>query len=342
MTLLCSTFLVSLALTGLVRHLALHKNLLDVPNARSSHSIPTPRGGGIAIVVAYLMALTLLYGLGELPFAAWLGLALSAAVVALIGFIDDLEHVPARWRLLVHFAAAGLLLSCVGGLPPLPLPWVGTLDLGWVGTALLGLFLVWLINLYNFMDGIDGIAAAQAVTVCLGMAFLSWYGDHANTLEPLVMLAVAALGFLLWNFPPAKIFMGDVGSGFLGAALGGLMTWQAQTSGDLLWAWLIMLGTFVVDASLTLLRRLLRRQRVYEAHRSHAYQSASRQAGSHRPVTLAVIALNLLWLLPCAWLAVSGLLPGLVALLVAYLPLMLLALYYRAGADEARSRAMPR
>lgn len=340
MTLLCSTFLVSLVLTGLVRHLALHKNLLDVPNARSSHSIPTPRGGGLAIVIAYLMGLTLLTVLGELPLAVWLGLALSAAAVALIGFVDDLEHVPARWRLLVHIASAILLIACVGGLPPLPLPGLGPVALGGVGTALLGLFLVWLINLYNFMDGIDGIAAAQAVTVCLGMAFLSWYGGHSAVLVPLLALALAALGFLLWNFPPAKIFMGDVGSGFLGAALGGLMTWQVQGNGELVWAWLIMLGTFVVDASLTLLRRLLRRQRVYEAHRSHAYQSASRRWGSHRPVTLAVIALNLFWLLPCAWLAVAGLLPGLLALLVAYLPLAVLALYYRAGADDAPARAM--
>ncbi|WP_263146536.1 glycosyltransferase family 4 protein [Pseudomonas sp. RIT-PI-AD] len=334
MILSCLTFLLALTLTGLMRYLALHKNLLDVPNARSSHSTPTPRGGGIAIVAAYLAALTFLFATGELPLWTWLGLAASAGAVALIGFIDDLEHVPARWRLLVHGGAAAWLLACVGGLPALDVPLLGTLDAGWLGTALLWVFLIWLINLYNFMDGIDGIAAAQAVTVCLGMAFLSWYAGHGEIGLPLGLLAMAALGFLVWNFPPAKIFMGDVGSGFLGVALGGLMTWQAQMANELIWAWLIMLGSFVVDASLTLLCRLLRGKRVYEAHRSHAYQSASQLAGAHRPVTLAVIALNLFWLLPCAWLAIAGVLPGLVALVIAYVPLLLLALHFRAGFDE--------
>jgi len=149
------------------------------------------------------------------------------------------------------------------------------------------------------------------------------------------MLAAAVLGFLLWNFPPARIFMGDAGSGFLGIVLGVLSLQAAWTNPLLLWAWLILLGVFIVDATLTLLRRLLRGEKVYEAHRSHAYQYASRRFGRHLPVTMAVAALNLVWLLPLAMLVAVGWLDGLLGVLVAYAPLVVLAWRFDAGRAEA-------
>lgn len=152
---------------------------------------------------------------------------------------------------------------------------------------------------------------------------------------PMLLLAAVA-GFLCWNFPPARIFMGDAGSGFLGLMLGLLSIQAAWINPDFFWAWLILLGVFVVDATLTLLRRLARRQKLYEAHRSHAYQYASRKYGGHRSVTIAVGVINLLWLLPLAMLVGLGYVDGSFGLLVAYAPLISLAFHFKAGAAEVQ------
>ena len=184
------------------------------------------------------------------------------------------------------------------------------------------------------MDGIDGLASVEAITVAVGGALLyALIGLPALAVAPL-LLAAAVGGFLLWNFPPARIFMGDVGSGFLGIMLGGLAFQAAAVAPQLLWGWLILLGVFVVDATFTLFRRLLRGERLDQAHRTHAYQYASREYGAHRPVTLAVLAINVLWLLPWACVVALGYIDGLLALFIAYLPLALLAVRFKAGQLE--------
>src|SRR5690606_17291136 len=205
-----------------------------------------------------------------------------------------------------------------------------TFELAWFGHALAALYLVWLLNLYNFMDGIDGIASVEAICVALGGALVYLLSVSASGVAasggwlPPVLLAAAVAGFLVWNFPPARIFMGDAGSGFIGIVLGVLSIQAAAMQPALLWCWLILLGVFVVDATQTLLRRLLRGEKVYEAHRSHAYQFAARACGRHLPVTLAVLALNVLWLLPVAVLVALGWLDGALGMLIAYAPLLLL------------------
>lgn len=324
---------VSLFLTGALRRYALARSLMDIPNGRSSHSVPTPRGGGVAIVLSFLAALPLLTSVGMLAWPVMWALLGAGAWIAMVGFLDDHGHIAARWRLLAHFIGAGWALGWLGGLPPLVI-FGFDLELGWLGYALAAFYLVWLLNLYNFMDGIDGIASVEAICVCLGGALLYLLlGEGAAALAPL-SLAVAVAGFLFWNFPPARIFMGDAGSGFLGIALGVLSLQAAWVAPQLLWSWLILLGVFVVDATWTLFRRLLRGDKVYEAHRSHAYQYASRQFGKHLPVTLAVAMLNLFWLLPIAlWVGLGGV-DGALGLLVAYLPLVWLAVRFKAGERE--------
>jgi Fuc2NAc and GlcNAc transferase len=334
--LLLSVAGISLFITGALRRYALASSLMDIPNARSSHLKPTPRGGGMAIVVSFLLVLPLMAGL---DFMAWpLAWALlgAGAGIAFLGFLDDHGHIAARWRLLGHFSAATWALFWLGGLPPFRL--LGfSVDLSWLGHVLAAVYLVWLLNLYNFMDGIDGIASVEAICVCLGGALL--YGlviqnDNAGMLLCLLLMAAVA-GFLFWNFPPARIFMGDAGSGFLGITLGILSLQAAWVEPQLLWSWLILLGVFIVDATFTLLRRLFRGDKVYEAHRSHAYQYASRQYGRHLPVTLAVAGLNLGWLLPIAlWVGVGGL-DGVAGLLIAYAPLVCLAVKFNAGELES-------
>nr|WP_200833661.1 glycosyltransferase family 4 protein [Spiribacter roseus] len=328
------SLLATLLLTGSFRRYALSRSLIDIPNARSSHEVPTPRGGGLALVIVALLALGVLLALGDISTPVFLALGGAGLVVAIVGFLDDHAHVPARWRLLGHFLAAGWGLYWLGGLPEIVL-WQQEVDLGVAGHLIAAVFLVWLLNLYNFMDGINGVASIELVTVALGGLVVA---GVAGTWDAGLLLAVligSGLGFLVWNFPHARIFMGDACSGFIGLVLGLIAVWQGALQPELFMAWVILLGTFLVDATLTLLRRIVRGEAFYEAHRSHAYQFASRHYASHTPVSLAVGLINLAWLTPMAVLAVTSSLPVLLILVVAWLPLGLLAVWFRAGAAES-------
>lgn len=320
-------------LTGLLRRYALARSLMDIPNARSSHSVPTPRGGGVAIVLSFLIVVPVLeifWGTGRDDSWAILG---AGTVVAVVGFLDDHRHIAARWRLIAHFAAAAWGLAWLKGGPPID--WFGSpINFGWFGLLFAAVYLVWLLNLYNFMDGIDGIASVEAICVCVGGALLYLLTGRMDLVIVPMTLAAAVAGFLCWNFPPAKIFMGDAGSGFLGVVLGILSLQAGWVSPAFFWSWLILLGVFIVDATWTLLRRLLRRERVYEAHRSHAYQHASQYLGRHLPVTLSVCAINLLWLLPLALCVGTGRLEGMVGIVIAYAPLLAAAVALHAGDSE--------
>ncbi|TWI47028.1 Fuc2NAc and GlcNAc transferase [Pseudomonas duriflava] len=319
--------------TAALRRYALSNRIIDTPNARSSHAVPTPRGGGMAIVAVFLLAIAGLYQEGMISLSFMLALMGGGGLVAVIGFLDDHQHIAARWRLLGHFAAAGWGLYWLGGLAPLELGsfYLGT---GIVMQVLAVFYLVWLLNLYNFMDGIDGIAGLEAISVALGGAFLYVLTGAPIAAWVPVLLSSTVLGFLLWNMPPARIFMGDAGSGFLGIVFGLLSLQAAWVNPKLFWSWLILLGVFVVDATWTLIRRLLNGEKLYEAHRSHAYQWASRRFSSHKVVTLGVAALNLFWLLPCALLVACGYLPGFLGLFLAYVPLCVLAVIFKAGVRE--------
>ncbi|MDH2012972.1 glycosyltransferase family 4 protein [Pseudomonas juntendi] len=325
--------LASLLLTAVLRRYALARSLLDVPNARSSHSMPTPRGGGLSFVFTFLAALAALGWSDVIPTGPILGLLGGGALVAFVGFMDDHGHIAARWRLLCHFVSAFWGLYWLGGMPPLVI--LGqTLSSGWLLGGIGVLYLVWLLNLYNFMDGIDGLASIEAISVCVGGSVLYAASGHAEEVILPLLLAAAVGGFLYWNFPPARIFMGDAGSGFLGLMLG-LLALQAGWINPLLfWGWLILSGVFVVDATFTLGRRLLRGEKVYQAHRSHAYQYAARRHGQHRPVSLAVAAINVVWLLPVALAVLLLNLDGAMGTLIAYVPLILLAITYHAGEKE--------
>ncbi|WP_030128730.1 glycosyltransferase family 4 protein [Pseudomonas sp. QTF5] len=331
--LLLVVFVVSWGLTLILRRYALARSLMDIPNERSSHSVPTPRGGGVAIVVSLALAFPVLGGLGLLAPAILYGVLGACLLVAVIGFADDHGHIAARWRLLGHFIAAMWALFWLNGLPAVS--FFGTaVDLGWIGNGLALVYLVWMLNLYNFMDGIDGLASAEAICACLGMCAAYWFSAHMELVWAPVILAAAVAGFLCWNFPPARIFMGDAGSGFLGFLLAALAIQAAWTAPELFWSWMIVLGVFIVDATWTLIRRFARGDKVSQAHRSHAYQYASRRFASHKVVTLCVVAINLLWLTPIAIIVAKGGMPGAAGLLLAYLPLAALCYVFTAGVIE--------
>ena len=314
---------VSALLTAGVRRLALARGVLDVPNERSSHLIPTPRGGGAAIVVTSTVAFCVLAALGVID-TPLLAALLGGLPVALIGFLDDRRSVRASVRLVVHFGAAAWAVWCLGGLPAIS-GGGQPVALGGLGNVLGVFLIVWSLNLFNFMDGIDGLATSEAI-------FVAWCGA---LLEPgaavpaaAIVLGAACCGFLFWNRPPARIFMGDVGSGFLGYVLGVLIVAATRADPIAPWSWLILGGVFFIDATATLMRRAARGDRVFEAHRSHAYQWLARRWGSHGRVTVTVTLLNCLWLLPlaywssasparAAWLALAALAPVLILALAA-------------------------
>lgn len=328
-----SAFFAALVMTGLLRRYAIARSIIDIPNARSSHSVPTPRGGGVAIVVAFIAGLLvcLLCGFGR--WQELVGVGGAGLLIAVIGFMDDHGHIAARWRLLGHFGGALWLLYWLSGFPVLELFGV-KLEASLLLVIFAAFYLVWLLNLYNFMDGIDGLASVEAITTTLGISLIYWMCGFDDLIILPLLLALAVGGFLYWNFPPAKIFMGDAGSGFLGITLGALSVQGAWASPAIFWSWVILMGVFIVDATYTLIRRLARGEKVYEAHRSHAYQFASRRFGRHLPVTVAVLILNVVWLLPIAIAVALGWLAGPVGVLIAYAPLVGLAVKFRAGELE--------
>ena len=324
----------SALLTAAVRNVARSHGVLDVPNPRSSHGVPTPRGGGVAIVLVTTAGMVVLALRGTVRLDLLSALGGGGLAVALVGFADDRRSLSAAVRLAVHFAAALWALAWLRGLPPLR---VGAhlMSFGWAGYLLGALGIVWAVNLFNFMDGIDGIAAAEGIFVAVAGAMLNvLMGVGTGVGFAALVFAAACGGFLLWNWPPARIFLGDVGSGYLGYVVVVLAVAATRDNPVALWVWLILGGVFFVDATLTLVRRVLRNEPVHEAHRSHAYQWLARRWGSHGNVTAAVIAINLIWLLPWSVLTIMFPAYAIVAVVAALGPLALLAALVGSGRRE--------
>ena len=292
------TFLLSSVLTAGARSYALRRALLDAPNQRSSHTEPTPRGGGIAIVVVVLLAATLLWLFARIDGGLALALIPGGLVVALIGWLDDHRSTSPLLRFCVQVAAAGWAVYNLGFVAEIDLGGYQlhmSLVAGWVVTVVA---LVWMINLYNFMDGTDGIAAGQAICAGLGAALLVLMKGQAALAVLLLTIAGSSLGFLRWNWPRARIFMGDVGSGFLGYAFGVMILASLQAGAVSLVIWSLLLGIFICDSTFTLVRRLLGGERVFSAHRSHAYQRLVQLGWTHRKVLFAFLGMNVLVLWP--------------------------------------------
>jgi Fuc2NAc and GlcNAc transferase len=328
---------VSAWLTDVARRWALAHGALDVPNRRSSHSVPTPRGGGIAIVAASTVAFVALAWLGLLGTHLLAVLIVGGLAVAVVGFLDDRLHLRAAIRLTVHLAAAVLAMILLDGVPPLRiLDW--TIVPGWVGYVLGTLGIAWTLNLFNFMDGIDGLAASEGTFIALGAVLLIVVaGTASEALPAAAVFGAACAGFLLWNWPPARIFMGDVGSGYVGYVIAVLAVSAARRSPEALFVWLILGGAFFVDATVTLVRRFMRRERLHEAHRTHAYQWLARRWQSHKRVTTMFLLINVTWLLPLALLGTVYARLAWCMALVALLPLVIAATAAGAGeAEQAR------
>lgn len=326
-------FAFTAGLVFFLRTIAQHYHLIDVPNARSSHEKPIPRGGGLGFVVSFLLGVLVLYSTHRINSTLLYAFLGGGTLIAIIGLWDDLGHVPAKIRIFFHFIAASWLLYLFQGMPPLSLGFM-TVHWHYCGMIVGLLGLVWLINFYNFMDGIDGLAGSQAIFVALAVGLLLALNGQTQSISILLLLAACVAGFLLWNWSPAHIFMGDVGSGFLGYVFGVLLITTIDENSLTPWHWLILLGCFWVDATLTLLLRVMRGEPPYQAHCSHAFQQAVKKTRSHKCVVLTVMVINLLWLLPIALLTVIYPHQILLLTVIAILPLILLCSFLKAGLPD--------
>jgi Fuc2NAc and GlcNAc transferase len=280
----------TLLLTGVARQLALAHALLDLPNERSLHAVPIPRGGGLAIVTVTLAGIAALGGVGWLPVRISVALVGGGALVAVVGWLDDRRSLPVATRLSAHLAAALWALWWLDGLPVLTVG-AGVVTLGVFGSVLATIAIVWAINVTNFMDGIDGLAAGETTTVTLTAALLIGAAAPGLTAAAAVT-GGAALGFLPWNWRPARIFMGDTGSGFLGYMLAVLALASERAGAMPVLVWLLLYAVFAADATITIIRRVWRGEQWYAAHRSHAYQRLVQAGWSHASVTGAILLLN--------------------------------------------------
>jgi UDP-N-acetylmuramyl pentapeptide phosphotransferase/UDP-N-acetylglucosamine-1-phosphate transferase len=327
-----ATGLVACAATGALIPLLRRRKLLDHPNERSSHSVPTPRGGGIALVGSVLLVwLGLAQGGWVTPDVA--GISLGAGLLGVVSWIDDARGLSPLLRLFAQGAAVALGISV--------LPETQRVLEGWPTPALvlsgIGLLWVWWVNLFNFMDGIDGLAASEAAAIGVGILLFAVLGIRADPTSAVLSAAIvgAAIGFLVWNWEPARIFLGDVGSAPLGYLLGFLLLdlglrgfWEIA---------LILPLYFLADATITLMRRLFRGERVWQAHREHYYQRAVQGGLGHAAVVKRVIAADVL-LIGCGWAAENGEGALSLAVSVAIVAALLVTLRFANGSDRG---AMP-
>ena len=273
----------SFILTYFIRRIALAHKIIDVPNERSSHLTPVPRGGGLAIVLSWYIGVSVLFYFGLIEKSLYFAL-LSGVLITIVSFIDDLIGLRPSVRLFFHFLTAIIAFILLGGLRQLIIPGI---ELKYVyflyPIAIIGM--VWFINLFNFMDGVDGFASLEAITICLVIYLLS--GSIIN-----IILIACILGFLFWNWPKAKIFMGDVGSTQLGFILVVLGIYFHNTYKFSILNWIMLSSPFWFDATLTLYRRWRNGERLGEAHRKHAYQRVVQSGFSHLKVNAFLLLIN--------------------------------------------------
>lgn len=289
-TALCISFFCGLIISGvlvqIIRHFALKHAVMDIPNERSSHTTPTPRGGGLAIfAVCWGGMLLALFLQPSIDVKAWAAFLTGSFILAVISVLDDIHTLSNRIRFACHILATACVLGFCGHWAVVALPFVGDVSLGWIGLGIAFIWILGLLNVYNFMDGIDGIASVQAIGAGAAWTLLGYQGGHADIALFGTLLVAASLGFLWHNRPPAKIFMGDVGSTFLGFAFASLAVYAAQRDPRLAVAGILAVWPFVIDGNLTLARRAMKRENIFKAHRSHLYQLLTQAGWSHGRVT---------------------------------------------------------
>ena len=279
----------------LYRRVAISRDIVANPNFRNLHASPLPVGGGIVFSFVFVFGLFFIWWLNQISDDLFWVLGVGGCMAALFGFLDDLKDIRASRKLAVHLLLSGWALFWLGGGPLLSIDWIPVL----VAIPVTALFLVWMVNACNFMDGIDGMAVSGAVFVsgAITLVLLLTNGD-SEFFSVFVLFLASISTFLFFNWPPASIFMGDSGSAFLGYIFGALILFTVK-SGDInIWTWLIVFGYFFADTAVTQFMRIILVKKWYLPHRSHAYQNLARITGSHLKVTGGVVLYNVVWILP--------------------------------------------
>jgi Fuc2NAc and GlcNAc transferase len=329
-------------LTGRIRAEAHRRELLDVPNERSSHDRPVPRVGGLSIVLVVLAGV-LAFGLliEEQPVSWFWMIFVSGTMIVAVGLLDDLFGMRKRVRIFVHILAAIVIVLYIGARLEIVFPEALALT-GAPAIALIVLYVVWNINSYNFMDGIDGLAGGHAVYVGLAAGGFALYNGAWLLAAVYGLIVAASLGYLRHNWHPAKVFMGDLCSGFLGITFAITSLWGNLDNSVPLTAFLILMAYFYVDSGWTTLRRMLAGENFTQPHRDFAFHHAIRAGHSHSKVTTIILLVELLWLTPMAVLAVAlGDNRSIPVLIVAYIPVFAAVLYWKAGVQLDREADEP-
>ena len=280
-----SLFLLSFILTYFIKNYAIKKSLVDIPNDRSSHTTPTPHGGGVAIAITWFLGLTYLFYINDIANSLYFALMVGV-IISVVSYMDDLIELSPKVRLLTQSLVAFLGLYFLGGFEELSLFFI-SIENQFFTNVFAFFMIVWFINLYNFLDGIDGYAGSEALF--LALAAFALFSDSL-----FLVLFVSVLGFLFWNWHKAKIFMGDVGSTLLGYNIAIFTIYYANQESSNLWIWIIFFSVFWFDATLTLFRRYLNKESLSQAHKKHAYQRLVQSGWSHSKVVIGSLLLNTL------------------------------------------------
>ncbi|MEM7645989.1 MAG: glycosyltransferase family 4 protein [Pseudomonadota bacterium] len=327
-------FLLSLGLTRLLIKRSSSIGMVDAPNARSSHERPTPKGGGLSFFFVFCLVALGLFLFDPNFKKVVYPLLFGAPVVVLLGWCDDRYNISARLRLAVHFLVAIVIYALVTRWFQIDLFISFLPDFFWVSFIFCLFFIAWFINLYNFMDGADGLAAGTAVAGSLLMAVITYFHGAQEVSIIYCFMAYTISGFLYYNWQPAQIFMGDTGSYFIGfifASLALICKVEEQIS---FYSHLIVFGFFIVDATYTLGMRAIRRQQVFKAHRQFAFHKLMDKGWSHREISTLYVTVMILWLFPFAHLASVYDDYGVLFVVVSYFPLLVFQVYNKAGLPE--------
>jgi len=277
--------LFSFAITYYIKNYYIKNAILDEVNERSSHTVPTPHGGGIALSITWFLGLGYLYFTSQIEADLFYALCIGV-IISVVSFFDDIYELSAKLRMIVQSVVAILGLVCIGGFESLEFG-LFSIENQIITSLFAFLLIVWFINLYNFLDGINGYAGSEAVFLVVA-GFLLFGGEH------FLVLTVAVLGFLYWNFNKAKIFMGDVGSTLLGYNVAIFTLYYSNQEPTNLWIWIVLFGVFWFDATVTLIRRKLNGEKLLQAHKKHAYQRLNQSGWSHYKVTNYSIGVNIM------------------------------------------------
>jgi Fuc2NAc and GlcNAc transferase len=327
LALIIVTLTMSMAASGSYLRFALKHGPYATSNYRSLHQKVIPRGAGLAMAFTALLGYLFLYFDHVLKTPQMMVYVIGGVVVVAMGAADDRLDISARYRMPFQVLTAGWVCYWLGGLAPIDLGFA-VVNLGMFGHVALLVALVWFYNLFNFIDGIDGMASSATIFICAAMGAVLFFQGEPTLSMILVLLGVSSAGFLAFNWPPARMFLGESGSSFMGCIISAVFVESLWHNSSSLWSWLIVGGFYFADTTLTTGVRLLKVPGWYRPHRSHAYQNLARTWNSHRRVLLLVIGINFLWLLPLLLLSLHFASWAMGLTVLAYVPLAIFCLKY--------------